>query len=233
MTVTISHLALFSETGLVGHRLVNAKFPPIELFDDVANTEEFDVLYALQAITNPRIQTEIGNLNLLALNEIPFGIRGCHYAAASFTHVNPEGSRFSDGSYGVMYIGDSSETAVAEVKHHQNAYWNNIPSLRYDRFVFKELVCTFDAQQGLDSSALPIDDAIYLPNDYSYSRQLGLEIKHRSTFSVLKYNSVRNSKGICFALFTPKVVSDIIPSKHYEMIWDGEKVSSVNLITDV
>ena len=89
-----------------GYRLINSKFPPISLFDDVANEEEFEALYALQELTNPGIQNEIGNLNLISLKEIPFGINGCSYASAPFTHVNPDGSRFSDGMFGVLYIAD-------------------------------------------------------------------------------------------------------------------------------
>ena len=38
---------------------------------------------------------------------------------AAFTHLNPEGSRFSDGSYGVYYAAHSLATAVAEVSHHR------------------------------------------------------------------------------------------------------------------
>ncbi len=104
------------------YRLVNSKFPPIALFDDVASDEEFDALYALQALTNPRLQNEVGNLNLIPRSEIPFGITGCAYATAPFTHVNPQGSRFADGAFGVLYLADSMDTAVAEVRHHQQAY---------------------------------------------------------------------------------------------------------------
>jgi len=230
VTEKISDLESFSGSEIVGHRLINAKFPLIYLFEDVADAAEFEDLYAIQAITNPRIQTEVGNLSLLSLDEIPFGIPGCRYAAASFTHVNPEGSRFSDGSYGLMYIGDSSDTAVAEVKYHQNIYWSNIPNLRYDRFVFKELICNFGVMSGLDATTLPKDTLIYKADDYSYSRRLGWEIKQAGEYSALKYASVRNEKGVCFALFTPKEVVGVIQSKHYEMIWDGVRISSVNLI---
>ena len=81
------------------YRLVNSKFPPIAIFDDVASADEFESLYALQAITNPRLANQAGRLELIPRADIPFGIPGCSYAAAPFTHVNPDGSRFSDGSF--------------------------------------------------------------------------------------------------------------------------------------
>ena len=62
---------------LQAYRLVNSKFPPIELFDDVADADEFDMLYQLQALTNPRLHNETGRLELIPRGEIPFGIPGC------------------------------------------------------------------------------------------------------------------------------------------------------------
>ena len=233
MNVGIGDLRAYSDQRIVGYRLVNSKFPPIHLFDDVATPEEFEDLYEIQALTNPRLQSEVGNLNLLPISEVPFGISGCHYAAAPFTHVNPNGTRFSAGSFGLMYIGDTSETAQKEVKHHQNIYWRNVAGLHYDRFVFKELICTFGIKTGLDATHIPITDPIYSPDNYAYSQTLGHEIKTAGLYSALKFRSVRNHQGICFALFTPKEVQEIIQSKHYEMIWDGHSISSVNILTTV
>ncbi|NVZ67249.1 RES family NAD+ phosphorylase, partial [Pseudomonas gingeri] len=121
--VTASHLPLLSGERLQAYRLVNSKFPPIAVFDDVADADEFEVLYQVQALTNPRLRNELDQLELIPRDEIPFGIPGCAYATAPFTHVNPAGSRFSDGSFGVLYLAETMETALAEVKHHQNSYW--------------------------------------------------------------------------------------------------------------
>jgi hypothetical protein len=52
--VTLSELAVFAGQALQAYRLVNSKFPPIALFDDVANADEFEVLFEIQALTNPR-----------------------------------------------------------------------------------------------------------------------------------------------------------------------------------
>ena len=141
--VRVSELAEFAGEQLQAYRLVNSKFPPIALFDDVADADEFEVLYQIQALTNPRLHNEVGRLELIARDQIPFGIPGCSYAIAPFTHVNPAGSRFSDGSFGVLYLADSMETALAEVRHHQSLYWSNVRSLNYERFVFRGLSCSF------------------------------------------------------------------------------------------
>lgn len=210
---------------VTGYRLVNSKFPPIDLFDDVASAEEFAALHALQALTNPRLQNEVGNLALLPPEQIPFGIRGCSYAVAPFTHVNPQGSRFSDGSFGVLYFADTLETAIAEVKHHQQVYWHNIPDLHYERFVFRGLKGMFNEEGLGDALALPIGHTIYAPDDYSISQPFGHDV--RRSMEGLRYHSVRKRNAICWALMTPRSVADIIQTTHLEMIWNGS-ITQVN-----
>jgi hypothetical protein len=214
---------------LACHRLIPSRFPPITLFEDVADPEDFEALYQLQARTNPRLLAEAGDLGLIPRGEIPFGIRGCSYAVAPFTHVNPDGSRFSDGAFGVLYLAESVTTAIAEVRYHQQRYLSRVEGLRYDRLVFRSLVCGF-SDTLLDLTRLPPEHAIYDPEDYSASQALGAAARQRGKKG-LSYHSVRNPGATCWALFTPRGVKSMVQSAHYEMIWDGEGISSVNRIS--
>ncbi len=213
------------------YRLVNSKFPPIDLFDDVADAEEFEILYQLQALTNPRLHNETGRLELIPRSEIPFGIPGCSYATAPFTHVNPAGSRFSDGSYGVLYLADSMETALAEVRHHQEQYWSNVEGLNFERFVFRGLSCQFNEAGLLDATSVPMSEPIYDADDYTHSRQFG-RLLRQGGFPGLRYHSVRNPGQHCWALLTPRRVLSIIQTAHYEMIWNAG-ITSVSVIAEV
>ncbi len=213
------------------YRLVNSKFPPINLFDDVADAEEFEILYQLQALTNPRLHNETGRLELIPRSEIPFGIPGCSYATAPFTHVNPAGSRFSDGSYGVLYLADSMETALAEVRHHQEQYWSNVEGLNFERFVFRGLSCQFNEAGLLDATSVPMSEPIYDADDYTHSRQFGRLVR-QGGFPGLRYHSVRNPVQHCWALLTPRRVLSIIQTAHYEMIWNAG-ITSVSVIAEV
>jgi hypothetical protein len=212
-----------------GHRLINSKFPPINLFDDVASAGEFEALYALQSLTNPRLQTQAGNLALLSREEIPFGITGCSYAVAPFTHVNPEGSRFSDGSFGILYLADHLDTAIAEVRYHQQAYWQRVKGLRYDRYVFLGLVAEFNEAGCRDALTLPAEHLLYHPKEYGASRTLGTALRAAGEPG-LRYRSVRRPGAICWALLTPRHVASITQSIHLEMIWNGE-VTEVNQLS--
>ncbi|MCU1738134.1 MULTISPECIES: RES family NAD+ phosphorylase [unclassified Pseudomonas] len=227
--VTPHDLPVLSGERLQAYRLVNSKFPPIALFDDVADADEFEVLYQIQALTNPRLQNELGRLELISRDEIPFGIPGCAYATAPFTHVNPAGSRFSDGSFGVLYLADTMETALAEVRHHQNHYWSKVRGLNYERFVFRGLACQFTDAAMKDAVSIPLTDPIYDPDDYTHSHALGKAIKS-DRCPGLRYRSVRNPGNHCWALMTPRPLSSIIQTAHYEMIWNG-KITGVNQIT--
>jgi hypothetical protein len=228
--VKLAELAVFAGQALQAYRLVNSKFPPIALFDDVADADEFELLFEIQALTNPRLKNEVGQLELIPRREIPFGIPGCSYATAPFTHVNPAGSRFSDGSFGVLYLADSMETALAEVRHHQSLYWSKVPSLNYERFVFRGLTCGFVDAGMKDATALPMSDPVYAPDDYSHSRLLGRSIR-KARCPGLRYHSVRLPGGVCWALMAPKPVSSIIQTAHYEMVWNGQ-ITSVSQISE-
>lgn len=212
-----------------GYRLINSKYPPIALFDDVADQDEFDALYALQALTNPRLHHAAGNLAYLSTDEIPFGISGCSYAVAPFTHINPLGSRFSDGTFGMLYLADEMATALAEVSYHQEQYWHLVKGLKYDRMVMRGLAFSFDAQPVHDLISLPITHPVYEPDDYRAARIMGTALKNAGS-AALRYRSVRSLGATCWGLFTPRGVLSVQQSAHYEFIWDGKRIVKIDKV---
>lgn len=230
--VAAEDLAALPAKPVRAYRLVNSKFPPIAIFDDVADENEFEELYALQSLTNPRMLNQAGKLELIMRSDIPFGIPGCSYATAPFTHVNPDGSRFSDGSFGVLYLADCMETAIAEVRYHQQFYWSRVPDLRYDRFVFRGLTVRFDEAGGLDALPVPRTDAIYSPTDYGASQVLGRGALKAGATGI-RYHSVRQLDAVCWALLTPRQVKSVVQTAHYEMVWSGEVAAVHKLSTHI
>ncbi|APD91961.1 hypothetical protein BM525_18945 (plasmid) [Alteromonas mediterranea] len=203
-------------------RLVNSKFPTITLFDDVIDAEDFDTAYALQALTNPRILNQLGDLNLLPKEEIPFGINGVNYATAPFTHVNKDGSRFSDGSFGMLYLADTVETAIAETRYHQEKYFRNIKDLNYDTVDMRCLSVKFSACL-CDASGV---EEYHHPDDYSAARLLGASVMKRN-YPGVQYSSVRNEGATCWGLMSPRYVSSAVQTQHFEFMFDGERITKV------
>jgi hypothetical protein len=230
--ISVQSLSVLPAASVRAYRLVNSKFPPIAIFDDVASADDFEQLYALQALTNPRLANQAGRLELIPRGDISFGIPGCTYAAAPFTHLNPDGSRFSDGSFGVLYLADAMETAIAEVRYHQQTYWTNVAALCFERFVFRGLTARFDEEGALDALTVSRTDSIYSPVGYDASRVLGRSALG-SGASAIRYHSVRQSGGSCWGLLTPRQVSSVVQTAHYEMIWNGEVIGVHKLSTRV
>lgn len=206
------------------YRLMPSKFPPIALFEDVANHEDFEILYNIQAITNPRLRQEVGNLHCIPPEERPYGIRGCSYALGPFVHLNPAGSRFSRGQFGIYYAAINVETAIAETRYHQERYFSSIDGLKYDRLSMRCLKTNFSASLHDISGEQYRQSNWYHADDYHYSQQLGDQLKKINSKGLV-YDSVRNPGNLCFALLTPKIISDVIQAAHYSYIWDGEKIS--------
>lgn len=216
-------------SAMEGNRLVPSKFPPIHLFDDVADEAEFEALFALQAKTNPRLLNEAGDLNRLPSRDIPFGIPGCSAAVAPFTHVNPDGSRFSDGRFGVLYLADTIATAITEVRYHQQRYWRHVQGLHYDRLVFRAFKSTFAPRALHDTRSWGQEHPVHSPHSYSDARALGAHLRETGIEGVA-YLSARQPGATCWGLFTPRHITAMVQTTHYEMIWNGADISSVNQI---
>ncbi|MBE8233128.1 MAG: RES family NAD+ phosphorylase [Endozoicomonadaceae bacterium] len=205
-----------------GYRLINTKYPVIELFDDMSTPEDYDLVYYLQSLTNPRLQNEVGDLSLVSKSEVPFDCkRGRSYAMSPFTHINPQGGRFHDGLFGALYIADSHKTAIKEVQYHQHKYWIQVENHKFERVLFRLLLVSIKPK----SIYYVKEDEVSVldPDDYSFSQQLARKLK-KEQFQCISYPSVRHESGICWVLLTPKAVTDIVQSKLIQMIWDGSIV---------
>ena len=102
--------------------IIASRYPPINLFERLtADTAAWDALMALEQLTNPRVRDEVGDIALVPPDDRVSG-PGASYVMAAFTHINPKGSRFSDGSFGVYYAAAALETAIAETVFHFEAF---------------------------------------------------------------------------------------------------------------
>src|SRR5216683_1640426 len=100
------------------HRIIRTIYPPVSLFEDIASPADWELIANAEAKTNPRVRDEIGDLSLVPRHRRVAGPTASIVMGA-FTHVSRDRrSRFSDGSYGVWYCGDTFEVALAETAYH-------------------------------------------------------------------------------------------------------------------
>ena len=118
-------------------RIVPSRFPPINLFEAVADPADLDAVYQIEAMTNDRLREEVGDISLVPPEDRVSG-PGSSPIMAAFTHLNPEGDRFTNGTYGVFYAGRTIKTAIAETRYHRTRFLQatNEPAQELDMRVY-------------------------------------------------------------------------------------------------
>jgi len=204
-------------------RIIRSIYPPIDLFEDVADPADWPLLISAEQKTNPRLMDTIGNIDLVP-QERRVGGPGASYLMAPFTHVSADRpSRFSDGSYGVLYIGDRFEVALLETTHHHARFMarTNEPAgwaSQFREIVLNVRALLHDLRGGAPAHA-PVLDA----NSYSESQPLASQMRGSRSEGIV-YPSVRYSGGECVGLFYPDLASGPAQGRHLDYHWDGNRV---------
>jgi RES domain len=205
-------------------RIVPTRYPAITLFDRVADAADFDALYALEAMTNERLRDEIGQIERVAPADRLFG-PGSGPIMAAFTHLNTEGSRFSDGSFGVFYAARDRQTAVAETRYHHARFMaatqqtpQHVPMRLYTVAIDARL------HDLRPVAAAPAE--VYASDSYAVSRAWGARLQAQGSAGVA-YRSVRHAGGQCVGLFKPHGASRCVHAAFLLYAWDGQAFSDV------
>lgn len=211
-------------------RIIRSSYPPIDLFEDIADPADWPLLISAEQKTNPRVMETIGNLDLVP-PERRVGGPGASYLMAPFTHVSPDRpSRFSDGGFGVLYVADRFEVALFETMHHYGRFMAATRQPPGWTSQFREIVLAIDARlhdlRGSAEAPLNFDTdraAILDPDDYRAGQALGAALRRTGSDGVA-YPSVRCEGGECAGLFYPDLAADPVQGRHLEYHWNGERV---------
>ena len=204
-------------------RIVRSRFPPIDLFEDIADPADWPLLIAAEQKTNPRLMENIGNLDLVPPQR-RVGGPGASWLMAPFVHVSADRpSRFSRGRFGVLYAGRAFETALLETIHHHQRFMARTREPAGWTSQFREIVIDIDARlhdfRADDSRYAEILDS----NDYAPAQAAGEQLRQASSDGVV-YPSVRNPGGECAGLFFPDLASNARQGRHLDYHWDGARV---------
>lgn len=204
------------------YRLIPSRYPTVGLYDAIADPADLDVVYAIEGLTNPRIRDEMGTLPLVPPDERVSG-PGSTPIMAAFTHLNPEGSRFSDGHYGVYYAADTRDTAIAEVSYHRALFLSRTaePAIDIDlRLITADLDAPLHDLRPLRATA----PELYDPLHYRASQALGRALRDAGSWGVI-YDSVRHEGGVCVGAFRPRALGHARQSAHVALHWDGQRIT--------
>lgn len=203
------------------YRIVPSRFPPVGVYDRIADPADLDAVFAIEALTNPRLREEAGALKLVPREHRLSG-PGSTPVMAAFTHLNPEGSRFSDGTWGVFYAAHSVATAVEETVYHRERFLAATAEPACDI----EMRCY---RTSVDSKLHDIRSGwptAHDPHSYAASVTLARELRASDSNGIV-YDSVRHAGGECLAAFHPDVVAPCIQAQHLIYRWDGTRIAQV------
>ena len=203
------------------YRIIAARYPPIALFEAVADPEDWEALVDIESLTNERVRDEIGEISLVAPADRVSG-PGASFVMAAFTHVGVP-SRFSDGTWGVYYAGRPRGCAIAETRYH------------YARFLAAtaEPACDLDVRLLVGTAKGTLHDIrgsqrrhqrVYDPEDYSASQDFARALRELGSRGVI-YDSVRAQSGQCLAAFRPRVLGLPRVETHLLYHWNGTRIA--------
>jgi hypothetical protein len=204
-------------------RVVATRYPTIDLFERLSTDPAvWDALVAAEMLVNPRIRDQVGEIHLVAAEDRVSG-PGASVVMASFTHLNPAGSRFSDGRYGVYYAGDELATAVTETAYHFGRFARDAADgVRYENF--RVLVGRIDERLHDLARVAPAERAPLLdPDSYAASQPWGRALREAGSRGI-HYPSVRRPGGRCVAVFRPRSVGLPRTAGYLQYHWDGTRV---------
>lgn len=203
------------------HRIIATRHPPIDLFERATpDPAVWEALIALEELTNPRVRDAAGAIALVPPEDRIAG-PGASWVMAAFTHLNPKGSRFSDGSYGVYYAADRLETAVAETAHHFEAFARD--SADPPRTEAMRVLVGAIAADFVDAAAEPDSPALLAPDSYDRARAWSASQRAAGADGVA-FPSVRDPGGACIGAFRPRVVGPPTPERVLHYRWNGSRV---------
>lgn len=210
-------------------RLINSAYPPIDLFEDIADPADWLLLGQAESKTNPRQAETIGKLDLVP-PERRVGGAGSSYVMSPFTHCSPDRpGRFHDGHFGAFYAAKDFETALAETIHHSSLFL--LATEQDEGWIAdkRELVGEIDAEL-LDVRG-PGFDSLLHPDDYRTSQRFAASARKEGVEGII-YPSVRQQSGLCFAAFWPDVMAVPRQGRHFSYHWDGQRIDLIRELTE-
>lgn len=206
------------------YRLIPSRYPPIDLFERVADPADWEMVAAIEGLTNDRLRDEVGDISLVPPDQ-RVGGPGASPIMAAFTHVGWP-SRFSDGSYGVYYASDRLEAAIREVAHHQARFLSRTkePRTKIELRTYQGSIhCEMYDIRGKRPR-------VHDPNSFAEAQRLGEAVRAAGGNGIV-YDSVRSPGAENIAVFRPNVLASrtgkphVVQSVHVMMDWDGVRMT--------
>lgn len=206
------------------HRIIPSRFPPIDLFERVADPVDLEAVYAVEALTNPRLRESVGALQAVPVEDRVTG-PGAGFIMAPFTHLSANGARFSTGHFGAYYAANTRATAIAETVYHRERFLRATAQPAME-LTMRVLLASVRGELLDLRGARATRPALYHTTDYAASQAFAVAHRARGAAGVV-YDSVRDPTGECVAVWRPRLVTSCRQSAHLGYVWDGTRITAV------
>jgi hypothetical protein len=219
------------------YRLINSRWPPIGLFDELADSEEESrLLFNLEMLTNARLNVPVGRLARIPEGEIVTG-ETANQIMASFVHCHDEGGRFNDTRLGAWYASYDVNTAIEETLYHLTKRLSLSEGGFPQQMQMRALVTTVNRPlldlHGKQTS----HPQLYSLDDYSGSQKFANDVKWPfvdNGEAGFRYDSVREQGGMNICIFMPKALNrPVVQGGHYQYDWNARGEAYVAKLTNV
>lgn len=206
------------------YRLIPSHYPPIDLFERVADPADWEIVMAIEGLTNDRLRDEVGDISLVPPDE-RIGGPGASVIMAAFTHIGIP-TRFSDGSYGVYCASRTLATAIREAAYHRERFMRRTSEPKA-RLTMRNYVGSL--RRALHDIRGTHPEA-HDPNSYAESQRLGAAVRAVGGDGIV-YDSVRSESGENIAVLRPKVLAarsgkpHVTQGPHLFVDWDGTRIT--------
>lgn len=195
------------------YRLIPSRFPPVALFEDVAQPEDLEPVMELAGWTNDRLVVE--RLHRLPRHEWVHGRANASIVMAAFLHAAPQGARFSGPQLGAWYASASVATAIVEVAHHlrRETVARRLERMRRTyRCYSSRLEGSYrDLRGGQEQHA-----ALFASDSHVAGQAFGEALRAAGEDGIV-YDSVRHRGGTNVCAYRPSKVLQVTQAAHYDI----------------
>ena len=203
-------------------RIARSVYQRVDPFDDIADPADWPLLVAAAKRTGTSFPDAVDDPGHVPVDRRADG-PGASHLMGPFTQLSPDRqSRFSDGSYGVLYTGRTLEVALFETVHHHGRFMD--ATKQAPGWTSQFLGIALDIEASLhDLRDADASDPVFSPEKYAAGQALGRALRDSGSDGVA-YSSVRYADGDCAALFYPDLASNVREVRQLDYHWNGSRV---------
>jgi hypothetical protein len=203
---------------------VRSAYGVVDVFEDIAAPEDWLLLSSAEMKTDPQLMECVGNMDLLP-EARSMNRPDAEVLMSPFLHISLDRpTRFSDGRFGVLYVGDRFEVALMETIRHHERFMAATNERAGWTSAFREVTLIVDATLH---DARPAPEPAWLnPESYAASHALAEPLLASGSYGIV-YPSVGFPGGECAALFYPDIASSPVEGRQLHFHWNGDRVDYV------